>query len=154
MAREHFLFNVFGNYKFNSRWGRKAIALQKKKNPSSLKGSTPLANMCFLMTGKFLVQGKMSLCTNEVILVFTGWPCALEFLLSVPCVVTRCYWKVIPLCIFTAFRACGQRESYLSSPTAKPVQGAPVPGVLSPWLIMTWFALAAGPVLKATFSAH
>lgn len=32
MPRECFLFNVFGNYKFNSCWGRKVIALQKKKS--------------------------------------------------------------------------------------------------------------------------
>lgn len=31
MPGEHFSFNVFGNYTFNSCWGVKVIASQKKK---------------------------------------------------------------------------------------------------------------------------
>lgn len=57
VPREHFSFNVFGNYKFNSSWGVNIIVSQQKK-VSSCKGLTPFTNMCFLMTGKFLGQEK------------------------------------------------------------------------------------------------
>lgn len=103
------------------------------------------------MTEKFLVQeNKMSFGTEEVILVLTdpvhSSSCFLFHILS-PEVIGR----IIPLWIFTAFRACCQRESYLGSETAKAVQKAQIPGVLSQWLIMTWFRLAMGWIFKAHF---
>lgn len=60
IPRERFPFNVVGNYKFNSCWGEKKVMVSQKKK-SSLKGLTPVTNMCFLITGKFLVQGKNAL---------------------------------------------------------------------------------------------
>lgn len=60
--------------------------------------------------------------------------------------------RIIPLWIFTAFRACCQSESYFSSETAKSVQETQITEVLSQWLIMTCFRLAMSWVFKAYFS--
>lgn len=89
----------------------------------------------------------MSFCTNEIILVLTG-PVHSSF-----CFLCHVLWpevigRIILLWIFTAFRAWSPRESYLCSQTAKLVQEAQIPGVLSQWLIMTWFMLAVCWVLK------
>lgn len=150
VPREHFSFNVFGNYKFNSSWGVNIIVSQQKK-VSSWKGLTPFTNMCFLMTGKFLGQEKkMSFCTNEVILVLTG-PEHSSFCFLFHVMWAEVIGKIIPLWIVTAFRACCQRESYLSSETAKPVQKAQIPWVLSRGLIRTWFGWPWVAFLKHTF---
>lgn len=127
--------------------------LHKRKTVSSLNGLTPFTNMCFLMTGKFLVQEKKRcpLVQSEVILVFIGpvhsGSCSLFHVLG-----PEVIGGIIPLWLFAAFRACCQRESYLSSKAAKSVQEAPVPGVLSQRLIITWLMLAVGWVFKAHFS--
>jgi len=72
MPRECFLFNVFGNYKFNSCWGRKVIASQKEKSQLFKRLHSSYNHVLF---NDWEIPGagkKMSLCTNEVILVFTG----------------------------------------------------------------------------------
>lgn len=147
VCREHFHFNVFGNYKFNSYWGINVIASQKKK-VSSLKLLTPFTNTCILMTGKFLVQEK------NVLLYKWGHSGLTGPVHSSSCFLFHVLWpevfgRIIPLWIFTAFRACCQRESSLSSETAKPVQEAQIPRVLSQWLIMTWLRLAVGWIVIA-----